>query len=268
MIKIRLVSFIIFLISFNSNRTFSQTSNLVSQENMLVNLYSKIETNQQDDYDKLIDNNKKFQLELANVLKSNPASLNYSFKKLGDFGHFEIQTSKDGNFRIYSWDTWTGGTMHFYRNMYQWKSKGKVFIKYSEYSEKEEDDCGFYCTKIYTSLIAKKTYYLAITGATFSTKDAMQSITAYKSGENNQIDTIKLFKTKTNMLSCIDVAYDIFSVADRTERPFELITYDDKQKIIYIPVVNNEGQVSDKNILYKLKDGCFEFIGIEKGTRR
>lgn len=268
MTKIRLVSLIIFLIVFNSNRTFSQTSNLVSQENMLINLYSEIETNQHNDYDKLIENNKKFQSELANVLKSNPASINYSFKKLKEFGHFEIETSRDGNFRIYSWDTWTGGTMHFYRNMYQWKSNGKVFIEYSKYSEEEEDDCGFYCTKIYTSYIAKKAYYLVVTGATFSTKDAMQSITAYNIGDNNKVATVELFKTKTKMLSCIDVAYDFFSVVDRIERPLELITYDDKKKIVYIPVVDNEGQVSEKNILYKLKNGYFEFIGIEKGTRK
>ena len=50
--------------------------------------------------------------------------------------------------------------------------------------------------------------------------------------------------------------------------PLELISYDGKKKIIYIPVVNNNGKVSNKNILYQLKGGYFEFIGIENGKRK
>src|SRR4030095_503947 len=78
----------------------------------------------------------------------------------------------------------------------------------------------------------------------------------------------KLFKTKRKKLNSINVEFDFFSVVDRPERPLELITYDDKQKIIYIPVVGDEGQVTKKNILYQLKDRYFEFIGIGTGVRK
>ena len=43
----------------------------------------------------------------------------------------------------------------------------------------------------------------------------------------------------------------------------EKITYDDKKKIIYIPVVGDKGQVTRKNILYQSKDIHFELIGID-----
>lgn len=52
------------------------------------------------------------------------------------------------------------------------------------------------------------------------------------------------------------------------ERPLELITYDEKKKIVYVPVVNNEGQVTNKNILYQLKDDYFDFVAIETGKRK
>ena len=86
--------------------------------------------------------------------------------------------------------------------------------------------------------------------------------------ENQLIDTTKIFKTKTKKLNNISVEFDFFSVADRPERPLELISYDEKKKIIYIPLVNNNGKVSNKNILYQLKGGYFEFIGFENGKRK
>lgn len=48
----------------------------------------------------------------------------------------------------------------------------------------------------------------------------------------------------------------------------KLITYDDKQKLIYIPVVDEKGQVSKKRIVYQLKGSYFEFIGIETGIQK
>ena len=99
-------------------------------------------------------------------------------------------------------------------------------------------------------------------------KDSKQSITVYSIEGNKLTDTARLFKTKTKKLNSIDVSFDFFSVVDRPERPLELISYDDKLNIIYIPVVNDKDQVTKKNILYQLKDGYFEFIGIETGKRK
>ncbi|WP_133055330.1 hypothetical protein [Niastella koreensis] len=207
----------------------------------------------------------KFENEFTSFIKNNPATLNYPFKKLSDSIFSFVHTSDDGNFRIYSWDSETGGTMHFYKVIYQWKANGKVFTSIPKF---EETDPGYFCSKIFTVSIGIKPFYLAVTDGTYSSKDSRQSITCYSIEGNKLMDTVRLFRTKTKKLNSIDVSYDFFSVVDRPERPLELITYDDKLNIIYIPVVNDKDQVTKKNILYQLKDGYFEFIGIETGKRK
>jgi len=111
-------------------------------------------------------------------------------------------------------------------------------------------------------------YYLAISNGIYSSKDASQSISVFTIDNNKLVDTVKLFRTKTKLLNSVDINFDFFNVVDRPERPLELITYDDKHKIIYIPVVNNKGQVTAKKILYQLKGSYFEFIGIETAQRK
>lgn len=111
-------------------------------------------------------------------------------------------------------------------------------------------------------------YYLAISNGIYSSKDASQSISVFTIDNNKLVDTVKLFRTKTKLLNSIDVNFDFFNMVDRPERPLELITYDDKHKIIYIPVVNNKGQVTKKKTLYQLKGSYFEFIGIETAQRK
>jgi len=238
---------------------------ITSQENKFVNLYSKLASFIQADYDSTSFYADKFENEFTSFIKSNPKTLNYSFKKLIDSNFCDIRTSSDGNFRIYSWDTWTGGTMHIFKEIYQWKSNSKVFTKVPNY---EEGDAGSFCSKVFTINIGNKTYYLAVSNGIYSTKDAMQSISAYSIEGSKLVDTVKLFKTKTKKFSSIDVEFDFFTVVDRPERPLELITYDDKQRMIYIPVVGDKGQVTKRNILYQLKDRYFEFIGIETRMRK
>jgi hypothetical protein len=155
--------------------------------------------------------------------------------------------------------------MHIFKTIYQWKSNGKVFSSFPQYAE---GDPGCFCSKIFTVIINNQPFYLAITNGVFSNKSMMQQISTFNIKENQLIDTVKIFKTKTKKLNNISVEFDFFTVADRPERPLELISYDGKKKIIYIPVVNNNGKVSNKNILYQLKGGYFEFIGFENRKRK
>jgi len=261
----RSTAFFFVLTIFTCDKIFAQPRDFALQENKLVILYSKLVSFIQADYDSISFYNNKFEKEFTSFIKNNPATLSYPFKKFIDSNFCDVRTSSDGNFRIYSWDTWTGGTMHIFREIYQWKANSKVFTKVPKY---EEGDAGSFCSGIFTVTINDKPYYLAVTNGIFSTKDAMQSISAYSIEGNKLVDTVKLFKTKTKKLNSIDVEFDFFSVVDRPERPLELITYDDKQKIIYIPVVGDKGQVTKKHILYQLKERYFEYIGIETGIRK
>jgi hypothetical protein len=265
MIKYHRQAFFLIIAALIFNKTFAQSKNTAIQENKFVKIYSQLSSFRQANYDSLKFYSDKFGREFTSFIKNNPGTLSYPFNKLTENNTCYIRTSSDGNFKIYSWDTWTGGSMHMFQYIYQWKANGRVFTKASN---AEEDDSGFFCSKIFTVNIREKPYYLAVTNGIFSSKDVMQSISSYTIEGNRLNDTIEVFKMKTKKLNTISVEFDFFSVVDRPERPLELIMYDEKRKIIYIPVVNERGQVTKKNILYQLKDRYFEFISIERGTRK
>lgn len=248
-----------FLILLMQYAATAQDKTISQQEDKLVKLYQAIISFDRNDSDSTGFYADTFEEQLSGLITNNPATLNYAFEKLKKEGCYII-SSEDSNYRIYSWDTWTGGTMHFFKTIYQWRSGNKVFVKKQQY---EEGDAGSFCSKIFTVPAGVKTYYLPVTNGIFSTKDVMQSIAVYCINGNQLIDTVHLFRTKIRQFSRIDVSFDFFSVVDRPERPVELITYDDKQKKVYIPVVNNKAEVTKKKIVYQLKDGYFEFTGIE-----
>ena len=253
---------LLFILTFFAVQNFySQKTNLKLAENNLCKLYSNI--SKEDDL--VYENSEKFEKEFIKILKENPSTLDYDFKTLIDKKYCYVKTSSDGNFRIYSWDTETGGTMHFFKTVYQYKNNSKVYLKVPTY---EEGDAGAFCSKIFDVKIGNKNFYLPITNGIFSTKDASQSISVFNIEGNKLVDSEKLFKTKTKTLNRIDVEFDFFSVVDRPERPLQLITFDAKRNIIYIPVVNEKLQVTEKYFLYQLSDNLFKYIGIEKGKKK
>jgi hypothetical protein len=261
----RLIYFPFVVILLISVKSLAQTVNFSAQEDKFVKLYAKVKSFARGDVDSLNLYSEKFENEFTSFIKNNPGTLNYPFKKLSDSIFSGVKTSSDGNFRIYSWDTETGGTMHFFKVMYQWKANGKVFTRMFQ---SEEGDPAYFCSKIFTVNINNKPYYLAVANGIYSSKESRQSITCYSIEGNKLMDTVRLFKTKAKKLNTIDVAFDFFSVVDRPERPLELITYDEKLNIIYIPVVDDKDQVTKKNLLYQLKGRYFEYIGIETGKRK
>jgi hypothetical protein len=266
MTQVSKLTYLFFVLAiFFFDKGFSQTKDISSQETRFVKVYSSLLKSLGAGNDSTEFYSDKFSNDFSSFIKANPATLNHPFKKLIDSNYCFIKTSSDNNFRVYSWDTWTGGTMHFFNEIYQWKDNGKVFTKVPKH---EEGDAGSFCSKIFTVNIKNKVYYLTISNGIYSTKDASQSISVYTIDNDKLIDTVKLFKTKTKRLNRIDVEFDFFSVVERPERPLELITYDDKQKIIYVPVVGDKGRVTNRNIQYQLKDKYFEFIGIESGKRK
>jgi hypothetical protein len=65
------------------------------------------------------------------------------------------------------------------------------------------------------------------------------------------------------MTGRISVEFDFFSVVDRPERPLKLIKFDKTKTIIYIPVVYEDGKVTDKFIQYKFNGKYFEKYKIQ-----
>ncbi|PVD52978.1 hypothetical protein DC498_06315 [Terrimonas sp.] len=265
MILHRLIIFFLIAVMLNNGKCFAQQEKIAQQEKKCAELYAKLLSFVQTSGDSVNLYAARFEKNLVECIRENPSTLHYAFSVLTDSGFCSIQTSADGNFRIYSWDTWTGGTMHIFKNIYQWKSDDGIF---SRHDKDRGEDPGNFCSAIYSVKLKDKPYYLAITNGVYSTRDAIQSISAFTIKKNILTDTVRLFKTKTKRLHTIDVAFDFFSVSEKAERPLKLITYDEESKTVYIPVVNKDDKVVNNQFLvYTLKDEYFEFTGISSDKR-
>jgi hypothetical protein len=243
------------------NVSFAQNSKLSELEKELFKQYSQLKSSKYSHSDSLEFYSNLFSKNLENTIKNDPTTLHFEFKKLINEKCCFIYTSKDKNFRVYSWDLLIGGTMHYYKTMYQYRANNQIFTLIPEY---DVMDSGTFCSEIFTVKIRNQTYYLLITNGIYSSQDASQSVSAFTIKNKKIIDTVKLFKTKKEVLHEIIVPFNFFSVIDRPERPLKLITYDEGREIISIPVVDKDGRVTKKNILYQLKGDYFEFLKIEE----
>ncbi len=250
----------IVLVWYVAIRPAAQPS-MKSVEKDLLNASSRVFSCYQTDHDSLEMQSELFTKKISSYIRKYPATLSYPFQSLKDSNACFITTSDDGLFRIYSWDTWTGGSMHIFDNIFQYRSGGKV---YALHSDRVEGDAGSFYSEIFTVRVNGKVYYLAIGNSIASTKDAGQFVKVFIIENNLLNDTMKLFRTKTELLNNIYVAFDFFSVADRPERPLKLIKYDPIARIVYIPIVEGYGKVTDRFILYQFKRGYFEYILTQK----
>jgi hypothetical protein len=189
----------------------------------------------------------------------NPETLKYSFAKLGE--QMYVATSPDGKFRIYSWDTQDGGTMHNFDAVYQYQSDaGKVFVKKREGGE--EGDAGSFIGKIYEVLTKSGKVYLTVSSGIFSTQDSGQSVNAMKITGNSLDENVKIFQTREGLTNSIGFSYNFFSVYERKERPIILILFDASTNLLKIPVVIENkkfpnGEVTNRFINYKFNGTSF-----------
>ena len=202
--------------------------------------------------------NSLFKKLLLNYLIEHPFTITDQMDEVVKAG-LTIASSDDNLFRIYSWDTQTGGTMRFYENIYQFRYGNKVYVKQPE-SDIEGDPNSWF-SKIYTLPTDEGTYYIGVQYSDFSNRDKYTGLGFFKIEFNSLQEDVKLVKTSKGMESEIGIGYDFFSVVDRTERPLELIKYDADSKTIKVPVVNEEnGSVTDKFETYQFNGKYFEKI--------
>lgn len=205
-----------------------------------------------DVYDSLEKANDVFEQSLLRYTSHYPTTIGYTFKNLQKEG-LTISISEDSLFKIYSWDTWTGGTMHFFENVFQYKAGEKVFSKVVKEPIYEQNKfSGNWYYQIFTVKASDKTYYLGCYDKTYSNKDSYQGVRAFAISNNLLNDSVKLIKTNTGIKNELGFDFDFFSVVDRSERPIKLITYDPKTQTFKIPVVTSDGKVTKKFIVYQL----------------
>lgn len=209
------------------------------------------------DYDRLAKENTALKKKLLRYAKQ-PATLKYGFPKLGKA--IFMSTSADGKFRIYTWDTEEGGTMHSFESVYQYMgNRGRVF---SKSFPTEDGDAGSFVTDIFTLSTSNGPVYLARFSAILATADSYQSIDLFKIRGDSLDNRVRLIKTSEGLTHTLGFEYNFFSVVKRKERPLKLILYDAATRSIRLPVVIVDdkdplGRVTNKFIKYRFNGTYF-----------
>lgn len=242
--------------------TFAFAQSLRNIENILNESFQKIDywsSNERTDrhfFDSLYASNAKFEKLLLKYTSTFPETINYNFELLKKNG-LQIATSEDGIFRIYSWDDGTGGTMRFFKNIYQYKVNQNVFSKSSpEYDEK---DAGCFYYQINDINPGNKKFYITQGTAILSSGLSYHTIKIFSIEDAQLNDNAKLIKTKRGIRNQIGYEVDLTA---RTNRDREVgnykIEYDEKNKVISIPLILENSKVTAGKIHYQFKGKYFE----------
>jgi hypothetical protein len=224
---------------------FGQTPKAVEAD--LLKLFKKINYSSQSNEKA----NEDFGKKLKFYTEKYPSTINQDFGHLKE-EHLDISTSDDGFFRIYSWDTWTGGTMHFFESVLQYRS-GNRTVSVLDTPKKEGDNRPNY-NKLYSFKTNGKTYYLATCLAIGSTRDLGEGIQIFAI-ENGKLNyAVKLIKTKTGLHS--EVSCEYYSNSEGSDN----IYFDVNSKAIKIPLITGHNKIPHKFITYKFTGKYFEKV--------
>ncbi|MCL9807537.1 hypothetical protein NAT51_18585 [Flavobacterium amniphilum] len=211
-------------------------------------------------YDSLDKYNTEFEKLLLKVTESLPESIKSDFKTLKKNG-INILTSKDGNFRIYTWNTLGGGTMQFYRNIFQYKTDGKVYSKANKL-DSDESGCNFYELNQVTS--KGKTFYITSSIAVFSSSNYYFEAKVFAFDKNKLNTKAKLIKTKSGIKNTLGYEIDLSGTSNENQREdirdYMNMEYDTKTNTIIIPLLKEDGRITTKKIKYQFKGEYFEKI--------
>lgn len=197
---------------------------------------------------------------IKQVIKNHPKSMTHPFRQLVGDRAMETATSEDKKLRFYSFNKETGGTMQFYDTVYQTNENGTV--KTIDVKEGEGDN-SYYVSDIYTFDAEKETYYVVIANQIASNRDIVQIARAYTLN-GGELQPVKLFTTEKKDYDEIPVHYDFFSAMDRhDERPIRVIRYNYDTEQFLIAMVNHDGTVGDKNLIYQWTGNEFEYQGVK-----
>jgi hypothetical protein len=208
-------------------------------------------------YDSLEKANTTFRNKLLKYTRTVHASMDYEFNELAKLG-LVITTSDDGLFRIYSWNTWMGGTSYQFAAVIQYKLDNKLF---STVATEEVGGMGVWYSIIHTFKADDKTYYLAVYNAKESARYCYQGIKAFCIEKNRLNDSVKLIKTPTGIHNGLGFEYDLISAPRQSENPPKLIYFDDDEEgELCLSVVKEDGRVTNRFITYQFTGKYFERV--------
>ena len=166
-------------------------------------------------------------------------------------------TSEDGRVCFYSWDTETGGTMHFFYDFVQWKGKNGVhWLKLHpiEGAEGPNMDCGFFYHDLHSVRTADgSTIYLPTYRSIYSHPEHTDGIMAY-SIVGDKLVEVPAFQAKSKSLTSIEVPASEVEWDDN-----DLIKFKDHEQTLLIPITTKDGQVSGRFLTYRFNGHKYVF---------
>jgi hypothetical protein len=210
-----------------------------------------------DTQDSLTYFNDKLEEYLLKFTSNNAASLSCNFKPLENKS-FNVQTSPDGNFRVYNWNTLTGGTMQFFRSIYQYKVNGSVF---SKSTTKDKEDNGCYYFDLNQVTVDKTPYYILCSVSIGSTAVFYYKAEVLSLQQDVLKEDAKLIKTKSGMQHSVGYEVDLSSSVNRDladARDNMKMEYDKERDAILLALLSEDGKVTSKKIRYTFNGRFFE----------
>ena len=266
----RLINYILFLLSaFSYSKAYSQSKDLAYYENKLVDIHIEIDTTlnkfsaslaKRLSYDSLGFDSveyfiEKLDREFTSLITDNPKTIDFPFKKLVDNQICKITTSVDGNFRIYNLNSW-----QLLTEIYQWREQGNVFTKVHRY----EKDSSSLCRDIFIVPVKGKPHYLPVTLSINWPEHAIQAVAAWRIN-GSSLEAVTLFKNSAEKLDRIDVPFSFGNFFSKErDSSITFITYDNKQKIVYVSFTNGFGMFTNSYFIYELKGDYLEFTNIKE----
>jgi len=248
--------YIFFLLSFSSFSLFAQRQQQIESD-LLKPFKNIVDYADKYDLDKSGEANGLFAKKLKSYCEKIPATLSYPFRSLVN-EHLDISTSSDGQLRIYSWDTWSGGTMHVFESMFQYKSGDKMICILD--APTNGDDYTYNYDGLSTFKANNKVYYLVTYLGIYSTKDVGEGIKVFTIETGKLKGDVKIIKTNSGLHGHLYYDYDFMSIADMPMEKRPKIIFDALTKTIKLPLVDANDKVTDKFITYKFTGQYFERV--------
>lgn len=199
---------------------------------------------------------------LEATCKRHPEMMGYDFMGLDSLG-LSIETSPDRKLRIYCWDQWNGGTMHFYAGLVQYETapgKTAVYPLNDSAGLAEGLDAGEWYSGLQSIQTASgKTVYLVYYGSTGSGVDHTTGIRAITIKAGKLVWDYPFFYTKTKKYGSIGYYYSLLKTKDFSDGDLPAITLSSDKKTLSLPVVTAEGRITRGTLTYRFDGEKFVF---------
>jgi hypothetical protein len=242
-----------------SSFAFADAADKVSESDAKITELLTAIKNQPSNFDqkKSVQTNKDM-VDYMDKACQDPELLSAKLRKASDAG-LGIADSPDKKLRVYSWDTYGGGTMHFFHSIAQYEVPGSEQTKVLKLhpdehptAEHDDPDAGWYFVSVDPiRTVDGKTVYLVMGDGVFSTIDHGVTVEAY-SIEGGKLVKTPFFNTQKSVLDSISCYFH----GRDSSGGIELA---DKKTTLKIPLLTADSVPTGKYLYYKFDGHKFVY---------